>query len=222
MEREQVAITSIKAQGILPLFYHSDAATCLQVVKVMYESGIRCIEFTNRGTSAIDNFKLLVKERDNSMPGLLLGIGTIKTGDEASKFIAAGADFLISPVFDSSVCDVAYMHKILWVPGCMTPTEIHVAQQAGCRLIKLFPGNVLGPGFVEAILPLFTGLDFVVTGGVDTTAENITAWFKSGVAGVGLGSKLISKAILQQKAYDELRINTKAVLHIIAQLKKIQ
>jgi 2-dehydro-3-deoxyphosphogluconate aldolase / (4S)-4-hydroxy-2-oxoglutarate aldolase len=220
MEREQDVINKIKQQALLPLYYHNDASVCINVLKALYESGIRSVEFTNRGTQAFENFKTLVNERDASMPGLLLGIGTIKTGDDATKFINSGADFLVSPVFDTSVCDVAYMNKILWIPGCMTPTEIHVAEQAGCRLIKLFPGNVLGPGYVEAILPLFKGLDFVVTGGVDLTEESIGAWFKSGVAAVGMGSKLISKTVLQNKTFDDLRKNTAAVMNIIATLNK--
>jgi 2-dehydro-3-deoxyphosphogluconate aldolase / (4S)-4-hydroxy-2-oxoglutarate aldolase len=220
MEREQLTITKIKEQGLLPLFYHDDATVCTDILKTLYGCGVKCVEFTNRGNQALVNFKVLIKERDAFMPGLLLGIGTIKTGDDATKFINAGADFLVSPVFDSSVCDVAYMNKVLWIPGCMTPTEIHVAEQAGCRLIKLFPGNVLGPGYVEAILPLFKGLDFVVTGGVDPTEESMGAWFKNGVVAVGMGSKLISKTILQNKAFDDLKKNTAAVMNIIATLKK--
>jgi 2-dehydro-3-deoxyphosphogluconate aldolase/(4S)-4-hydroxy-2-oxoglutarate aldolase len=96
----------------------------------------------------------------STLPGLLLGIGTIKTAEDAKNYIDAGADFLISPVFDASVAYIAYLNKILWIPGCMTPTEIHVAQSAGCNIIKLFPGNVLGAGFIEAIQPLFSGIHF--------------------------------------------------------------
>jgi 2-dehydro-3-deoxyphosphogluconate aldolase / (4S)-4-hydroxy-2-oxoglutarate aldolase len=193
---------------------------CINLLKTIYDAGVRCIEFTNRGSQALKNFGMLVNQKEKMMPDLLLGIGTIKTGEDATKFIAAGADFLLSPFFDNTILDVAYMNKILWIPGCMTPTEIHIARQAGCRMIKLFPGNVLGTGFIEAILPLFNELDFVVTGGVDTSKENLTAWFKAGVVGVGMGSKLISKKILQTNAYNELHANTKAVLDIIANLKK--
>jgi 2-dehydro-3-deoxyphosphogluconate aldolase / (4S)-4-hydroxy-2-oxoglutarate aldolase len=222
MEREQQIIRQIKAEGLLPLFYEDDSNVCLAVMNALYEAGVRCIEFTNRGPQALQNFTQLVKHRDEEMKDLLLATGTIKTGDQAKQFIDAGADFLISPFFDSAVCDEAYMQKICWIPGCMTPSEIHVAEQAGCKMIKLFPGNTIGPGFVEAILPLFPGLDFVVTGGVDTTKDNIAAWFKAGVAGVGMGSKLISKTLLQQKDYDGLKEKTKQVIAIIQQIKKAQ
>ena len=219
MEREQQIINDIKDAALLPLFYHDDENVCIEIVSALYQAGIRCIEFTNRGQQALQNFRKLVKHRDAGMKDLLLATGTIKTADDAKQFIGAGTDFLISPFFDAAVCDEAYMQKILWIPGSMTPSEIHVAEQAGCTMIKLFPGNVLGPGFVEAILPLFPDLDFVVTGGVDTTEENIKSWFKAGAAGVGLGSKLISKEVLQKKDYAALQVKTKEVISIIRKVK---
>jgi 2-dehydro-3-deoxyphosphogluconate aldolase/(4S)-4-hydroxy-2-oxoglutarate aldolase len=220
MEKQASSIDCIHQQGILPLFYHDSSTVCGHVSMALYAAGVKGIEFTNRGAKALENFKSLVQLRDSSMKGLLLGIGTIKTADEAKAFIDAGADFLVSPVFDNGVCDVAYMNKLLWIPGCMTPTEIHVSQQAGCQLVKLFPGNVLGPGFVEAILPLFNKMSFVVTGGVDTTEESIRSWFKAGVAGVGLGSKLINKQVLEKGAYSELTQKTKEVLAIVSSVNK--
>jgi 2-dehydro-3-deoxyphosphogluconate aldolase/(4S)-4-hydroxy-2-oxoglutarate aldolase len=218
MEREAALINQIKNEGMLPLFYHDDVTVCENVLQALYNGGVRCVEFTNRGVHALPNFKHLVSLK-STMPGLILGIGTIKTPQDATSFIEAGADFLISPCFDASVADVAYMHKVLWIPGCMTPTEIHVAQKSGATLVKLFPGNVLGPGFVEAIKSLFTGVDFIVTGGVEPTEQNIGAWFKAGVSGVGLGSKLITKDVLANKNYKQLETQTKELVQLI---KKVQ
>ena len=218
MEREAALINQIKNEGMLPLFYHDDVTVCENVLQALYNGGVRCVEFTNRGAHALPNFKHLISLK-SMMPGLILGIGTIKTPQDATAFIEAGADFLISPCFDASVADVAYMHKVLWIPGCMTPTEIHVAQKSGATLVKLFPGNVLGPGFVEAIKTLFTGVEFLVTGGVEPTEQNIGAWFKAGVSGVGLGSKLITKDILANKNYKDLEAQTKELVKLI---KKVQ
>jgi len=219
MEREQQIIELVKQQGLLPLFYHDSSDTCVAVTRALYEAGVRCIEFTNRGPQALNNFRQLVRQRDAGMKDLLLAVGTIKTAEHARRFIDAGADFLISPFFDHAVCDEAYLQKVFWIPGCTTPTEIHVAEQAGCTMIKLFPGNTLGPSFVEAIKPLFPDLDFVVTGGVDTTEENIKSWFKSGVCGVGMGSKLISKDVLERGDFQKLEAATKEVLQIIQKLR---
>jgi len=219
MEREEEIINQICNGGLLPLFYHDDITVCKNIVQALYNGGVRCIEFTNRGKNALINFAQLITVK-NEFPGLLFGIGTIKTSEQATAFINAGADFLVSPIFDTAVADIAYMQKIAWIPGCMTPTEIHVAQQAGCKLIKLFPGNVLGPGYIEAIMPLFSGIRFVVTGGVDITKESLERWIKSGVEGVGLGSKLITSAILTNGEYEKLTSTTLKVVEIMKQLKQ--
>jgi 2-dehydro-3-deoxyphosphogluconate aldolase/(4S)-4-hydroxy-2-oxoglutarate aldolase len=219
MDKRETIQNLIYKEGLLPLFYHDDVEVCKEVVRSLYNAGVRIVEFTNRGKNALENFSVLIKERDTSMPGLMMGIGTIKSSEDASKFTDAGADVLISPTFNNGVSDVAYMNKVLWIPGCMTPTEIQVAENAGCTLIKLFPGNVLGPSFVQAIKPLFQNLKFVVTGGVETSKENLSSWFKSGVAGVGMGSKLITNKILADKDYNTLTSSTKEVLHIIQSLR---
>lgn len=207
----------IVEQGILPLFYHDDIEVCIELTKALYSAGIRAIEFTNRGEKALANFTELVKIRNHSMPDLLLAVGTIKNPSQAKAFIHAGADVLISPVFDEEIADFT-RDKILWIPGCMTPTEIHLAEKAGCKVIKLFPGNVLGTGFVEAIKPLFPNLKFVVTGGVDATSENLTAWFNAGVVAVGMGSKLITKDSINHRKYEQLSLQTSEILTIIKTL----
>jgi 2-dehydro-3-deoxyphosphogluconate aldolase/(4S)-4-hydroxy-2-oxoglutarate aldolase len=219
MDRNESIVALLKKQGVLPLFYHDDPQVCLETTKALYAAGIRAIEFTNRGASALNNFKALVTLRAEKMKDLLLAVGTIRTANQANQFIEAGADFLISPVFDAEVCDAAYINKILWIPGCMTPTEIHNAENAGCRIVKLFPGNVLGPAFVSGIRELFPGMDFMPTGGVEVNKENIAAWFKAGVCAVGMGSKLISKSMLEDKQYDKLTSLTKEVLEIIKAAK---
>lgn len=215
MDNSTKVYTAIKADGLLPLFYNDSAEVCIALSKALYAAGVQSIEFTNRGDFALENFKAMVAARNAEMPGLLLGVGTISTADEAKQFVAAGADFLISPFFDESVSNAAKAAGVPWIPGAMTPREVHLAKQAGCVMIKLFPGNVLGPGYVEAILPLFRGVDFIVTGGVDAEAENLAKWFKSGVVGVGMGSKLITKNILANKEYDRLTEITKALISTV-------
>ncbi len=211
MQNIDTVSAHILSATIIPLFYEANEQLAEEVVKALYHGGVRTIEFTNRGANALPVFKQL-QALKSTLPGLLLGIGTIKNAEDAKNYIDAGADFLISPVFDSAVADIAYFNKILWIPGCMTPTEIHVAQSAGCNIIKLFPGNVLGAGFIEAIKPLFSGIHFLVTGGVDATSDNIAMWLKAGAAGVGLGSKLITKQVLAEKNYLQLTKTTQQLL----------
>ena len=153
------------------------------------------------------------------MSGLMLCAGTIKTAEQAEKFIEAGAQALISPFFDNSISDTAYMEKILWIPGCMTPTEIQQAVKAGCTMIKLFPGSTLQPSFLQAIRPVFPGLDFMVTGGVDPSKENMAGWFQAGASALGLGSHLISAEILRRKDYSLLALACREALARVAQIR---
>ncbi|MBN8863824.1 MAG: bifunctional 4-hydroxy-2-oxoglutarate aldolase/2-dehydro-3-deoxy-phosphogluconate aldolase [Sphingobacteriales bacterium] len=220
MESNQQLIRQISEQGLLPLFYHADSAVCTDVVRALYGAGIRVVEFTNRGAQALENLKQLHQLRLQELPDLIIGAGTITTADQANRFLDAGADFLVSPVFDNDVCDVAYLRKVLWIPGCMTPTEIHVAESAGCRFVKLFPGNVLGFGFVSAIKELFPGMSFMPTGGVEVSRDNLKSWFDAGVCAVGLGSKLISKQLLDDKGFDTIERKTKEALEILRSLHK--
>lgn len=220
MDKQDSIIAKLKQQVVLPLFYHGNAGTCLETTRALYAAGIRAIEFTNRGGEALANFRAMAEARDQSMKDLLLAAGTIRSADQANRFIEAGADFLVSPVFDADVCDTAYINKVLWIPGCMTPTEIHVAAQAGCRLIKLFPGHVLGPAFVSSVRELFPGLDFMPTGGVEPTRESIEAWLNAGACAAGLGSKLIPPALLDNRNFRAIEAGTKELLRAVAQLKK--
>lgn len=220
MDTQTKLIAAIRTQGVLPLFFHADPTVCTEVVKALYRAGIRLVEFTNRGPAAYDNFLELVKLKEQGLPDLQLAVGTIRTAEQATRFMEAGADFLISPVFDADVCDAAYLQKIPWIPGCMTPTEIHVAENAGCGLVKLFPGNILGPGFVSAIRELFPGMNFMPTGGVEVNRDNLKAWLDAGVCAVGLGSKLISKSLLENKSYDIIGQQTKEALDMWRSLHK--
>ena len=219
MDKKAQILELVPRQGVLPLFFHKDAEVSVEVMRALYEGGIRAIEYTNRGEAAFVNFKQMKEVRDKEMPEMMLGIGTIKNGEQARNFIEAGADYIISPGFVKEAADEANKAGLLYVPGCMTPTEIIVAEQYGCQFIKLFPGNLLGPDFMSAIKELFPNLMFMPTGGVDFDKENISGWFKAGVRAVGMGSKLISKSLLEQKDYAKIASMTKEVVEIISSIK---
>ena len=219
MEAKHKILDLISAQGLLPLYYHSDTDVSISIMKSLYAAGIRAIEYTNRGKTALANFIEMKKVADSELPGLKLGIGTIKNAGTAQLFIKAGADFLISPGLVESVAEIANLHQMLWIPGCMTPTEIIKAESLGAHFIKLFPGNLLGPSFVSAIKDIFPDLHFMPTGGVTSNKENIQEWFQAGVFAVGMGSHLISKKLLEQKDYSTIGSETAKVLAIIKTCK---
>jgi 2-dehydro-3-deoxyphosphogluconate aldolase/(4S)-4-hydroxy-2-oxoglutarate aldolase len=210
---------SIVEQGMLPLYFNASEEISIGVLRAIYKAGVKAVEYTNRGEAAFKNFKKLIEVRNAEMPGLLLGIGTIKSLETAKDYIAAGADFLVSPGFVKEVAEFAVANDIFYAPGCMTPTEIIAAENAGVKFIKLFPGNMLGPEFLSGIKDIFPNLLFMPTGGVDTTKENIEGWFKAGVCAVGMGSKLISKKLMEQADYATIEKTTKEVFEIIHSVK---
>jgi 2-dehydro-3-deoxyphosphogluconate aldolase/(4S)-4-hydroxy-2-oxoglutarate aldolase len=220
MSKTQKITDAIIEQGILPLYFNADETISVEVLRAIYRAGIKAVEYTNRGDEALNNFIKMSFVRNSEMPDLLLGVGTIKNLKDAKNYMAAGADFLVSPGFVKDVADYAVTKDIFYAPGCMTPSEIITAENAGIKFIKLFPGNMLGTEFLTTIKDIFPKLLFMPTGGVDTTKENIEGWYKAGVCAVGMGSKLISKKLMEAKHYTTIESETRKVLELIASIKK--
>ncbi|MES2375321.1 MAG: bifunctional 4-hydroxy-2-oxoglutarate aldolase/2-dehydro-3-deoxy-phosphogluconate aldolase [Bacteroidota bacterium] len=215
MDKKAAILKLIPEQGILPLFFNKDADVSVDILHALYAAGIKTIEYTNRGEAALKNFAKLREVCDKELGGMYLGIGTIKDRAGAQAFIDAGADYIISPGLVDEVVEVADKNNVLWVPGCMTPSEIIKAENLGAKVIKLFPGNVLGPSFLSAVKAVFPNLLFMPTGGVELTKESIGGWFKAGVCAVGMGSQLISAAVMEGKKYAELTESTKQAIAIV-------
>ncbi|WP_291907388.1 bifunctional 4-hydroxy-2-oxoglutarate aldolase/2-dehydro-3-deoxy-phosphogluconate aldolase [Chitinophaga sp. CB10] len=217
--KSEIILAAFRQSGVIPVFYHEDVNVCLEVLQACYEGGLRVFEFTSRGAAARANFKAMLEKKNATMPEMYLGIGTIKNADDAAFFADAGADFIVCPIADPATAAVCHEKQITWIPGCMTPTEISVAEKNGAQLVKLFPGNVLGPGFATAIKPLFPNLKFMPTGGVEPTADSMKSWFDAGVVCVGMGSNLLSKSLIESRDWGGLK---EKVMQTFAILKGLQ
>ena len=218
-KNKETTIQAIQQQGLLPLFYYEDAHVSLEIIRALYKGGVRVFEYTNRGAAALENFKIFKEALKTEMQDLFLGIGTIKTAEQAQAFLDAGADFIVCPIINPAVAKLTHDAGLLWIPGCMTPTEIDLAQQHKAGIIKLFPANILGPDFLSSIKELFQGQLFVPTGGVEIEENNISSWFKAGVCAVGMGSKLVSKQIIEQRDYEKIESLTKQTFEIIDKVR---
>ncbi len=220
MNKEDILLL-IQSQGILPLFYHDDKDVCVSVIDSLYKAGIRCVEFTNRGANALQNYKYLVSLISERWQGVQLGIGTILNEGEAKNFIEAGASFIVCPGVIPAVAKIVNEANLLWIPGCLTATEIIVAKDNGAKLIKIFPGSLTGPSYISALKEIFPELLFMPTGGVEVSENSIHAWFKAGVCAVGLGSKVISKEALANKDYESIEALVSKALRIVKEVKNI-
>ncbi|WP_310379978.1 bifunctional 4-hydroxy-2-oxoglutarate aldolase/2-dehydro-3-deoxy-phosphogluconate aldolase [Flavobacterium sp.] len=219
MNNVQKVTEIIAQQGMLPLYFNEDENVSIQVLRALYRAGIKAVEYTSRGDTALSNFKKMIQVRDSEMPDLLIGIGTIKNLKQAQDYFNAGADFFISPGFITDVALFLKNKSVFYSPGCMTPTEIITAENTGIKFIKLFPGNSLGSNFLKGIKDIFPNLFFMATGGVDTTNDGLTKWFEAGVCAVGLGSNLISKQLMNDKEYTTIESDTRAILDKIRLIK---
>ena len=215
MDKKATILKLIPEQGILPLFFNQDEEVSVNILRSLYAAGVKTIEYTNRGEAALRNFAKLREVCDKELGGMYLGVGTIKDAKAAQAFADAGADYIISPGLVEEVVEVSEKNGLLWVPGCMTPSEVIRAENLGAKVIKLFPGNILGPAFLSSIKVLFPNLLFMPTGGVELTKESIGGWFKAGVCAVGMGSQLVSKDVMDGKKYAELTEATKQAIEIV-------
>ncbi len=204
---------------MVPLFYHADTAVGKEVLAACYRGGARLLEFTNRGDYAHEVFRELNRFCESELPEMIMGVGSVTDAGTASLYMQNGANFVVTPVLREDIAMVCNRRKVLWSPGCGTLTEICRAEELGCEIVKLFPGGTYGPGFAKAIKGPQPWTSIMPTGGVAPTRENLKAWFDAGVTCVGMGSKLISKSIIQQRAYEELEKNVEVTLKLIQELR---
>lgn len=217
--RIEVAQTMART-GLVPLFYHPDLDLCKGVLEACYRGGARVLEFTNRGDFAHEVFGELNKYCLKELPGMMLGVGSVPDGGTASLFLQLGANFIVTPVFREDVALVCNRRKILWSPGCGSLTEIARAEEWGAEIVKVFPGGVLGPGFVKDLKGPHPWTSVMPTGGVSPTEESLRKWFEAGVTCVGMGSQLITKEILTGLRFDELVQNVAETLGLIQKIRQ--
>ncbi|PKO12250.1 MAG: bifunctional 4-hydroxy-2-oxoglutarate aldolase/2-dehydro-3-deoxy-phosphogluconate aldolase [Chloroflexi bacterium HGW-Chloroflexi-10] len=206
-------IQTILKTGLLPLFYNEDSHLAIELVEAIASGGADCIEFTNRGENAYPVFVTLVSHFVKANQAVILGVGSIIDAPTAAIFINAGANFIVGPSFNPEIARLCNRRKILYIPGCATETEISTAEEFGTEICKIFPGEAVGgPAYIKAVMAPCPWHRLMPTGGVDATQESIQSWIKAGAAAVGMGSKLISKDIIQNKDFAALSLLTTTCL----------
>lgn len=187
-------LAKMAAAPMVPVFYHKDVETAKAVVKACYDGGVRLFEFTNRGDFAHEVFAEVVKYAAEACPEMAVGVGSVVEPGTASLYMQLGACFVVGPLFNPEVARVCNRRCVPYVPGCGSVTEVGMAQEVGCEVCKLFPGDVLGPKMVKGLMAPMPWSKIMVTGGVAPEADNLRAWFEAGAFCVGMGSKLFPKA----------------------------
>ena len=218
-------LNRMKQIGLVPVYYQADTETAIQIAAACCAGGATVQEFTNRGDRAVDVFRQIAVFRDTQQPELVLGVGSIVDAPTAALYIAAGADFVVGPVLDEDVARMCNARKIPYCPGCGSATEIHRAHLLGVEICKVFPGGCVGgASFVKSVKGPMPWSEIMPTGGVSPTEENLTEWLAAGVACIGMGSKLVTIELVQQKNFQQLTKNVREtldrIIRIRASLKK--
>ncbi|MBQ6050054.1 MAG: bifunctional 4-hydroxy-2-oxoglutarate aldolase/2-dehydro-3-deoxy-phosphogluconate aldolase [Bacteroidaceae bacterium] len=213
-------LKKIGKTGMVPVFYHKDAEIAKKVIKACYEGGVHAFEFTNRGDFAHEVFAECVKYAATECPEMAMGVGSVVDASTAALYIQLGACFVVGPLFNPDIVHVCNRRLIPYCPGCGSVSEIGKAQEMGCDLVKVFPGDVYGPSFVKSVLAPCPWSKIMVTGGVAPTEENLSAWMKAGVYCVGMGSLLFPKDRVAAQDWQYVTDKCREALGYIAQTRK--
>lgn len=213
-------LNRMKQIGVVPVYYQADAEIAIKIASACYAGGATVLEFTNRGDRAVDVFRQIAVFRDEQKPELVLGVGSIVDAPTAALYIAAGADFVVGPALDEDVARMCNARKIPYCPGCGSVSEVHRAHLLGVEICKVFPGGCVGgASFVKSIKGPMPWSEIMPTGGVSPTEESLTEWLSAGAACIGMGSKLITKELVQQKNFEQLTKNVRETLDRVARIR---
>jgi 2-dehydro-3-deoxyphosphogluconate aldolase/(4S)-4-hydroxy-2-oxoglutarate aldolase len=220
MPRDRMTtLSAMVDQGVIPVFHHPDPGVCIRVIQACADGGAKCVEFTNRGDFAVDVFGEVARHFARADTSVILGAGSVLDAPTAGVYLAQGASFVVGPVLNAEVARVCNRRMIPYSPGCATPSEISEAHELGCDIVKLFPGGSLGPDFVKAVLGPMPWTRIMPTGGVDATEASLRPWFEAGIVACGMGSNLVSKALLDAGDYDGLETRVRETVQLIQRIR---
>ena len=192
-------VRQIEADGVVAVIRLTDASQLRAVADALAAGGVRALEVTMTVPRAVE----LIEELALSLPpGILVGAGTVLDAETARQVIAAGARFVVSPVFRPAVIEMTHRHDVAVMPGCFTPTEILGAWEQGADIVKVFPATALGPAFFRDIRGPLPQLRLMPTGGV--TADNAGEWIRAGAVAIGVGTALVDRGLVQERKFGEI------------------
>ena len=221
MKKDRLSVLlAMEDQGVIPVFYHPDVEVCAKVIQACANGGAKCIEFTNRGDFASHVFLEVTRHFAKTDPSVIMGVGSIVDAPTAGIYIANGAKFVVGPVLNAEVASVCNRRMIPYSPGCGSASEISYAHELGCEIVKVFPGSsVGGPEFVKNVLGPMPWTKIMPTGGVDASEESLRQWFGAGIVACGIGSNLVTKALLEAQDYEGVERRVRETVQMIKTIR---
>jgi 2-dehydro-3-deoxyphosphogluconate aldolase/(4S)-4-hydroxy-2-oxoglutarate aldolase len=199
MRTKDQIISQLTNPGVIAVVRVAQRSQVLPVCEALAAGGVHALEITLTVPSA---FEAIREAAAHFGDKALIGVGSVLNASQAEAAIAAGAEFVVSPIGKAEVATVARAAGKPVVLGACTPTEAQTAHEAGADFIKLFPAEELGPAYIKALRAPMPHLQIIPTGGV--TLRNIGDFFKAGCPAVGVGSSLLSRDLIERGNWREL------------------
>jgi 2-dehydro-3-deoxyphosphogluconate aldolase/(4S)-4-hydroxy-2-oxoglutarate aldolase len=196
--RRADVVNAIESTGVVAVVRLKDGTHARAVADALVESGVSVIEITMTVPNAVN----LIRDLRGRASGLLIGAGTVTDAATAREVIAAGAQFVVSPIFKPEIVEACHQLEVPAVPGCFSPTEIFSAWEAGADIVKIFPAGIVGPGFVKDLHGPLPDVRLMPSGGV--TREDAGDWIKAGAVAISVSSALVDPVLVSQQRFDEI------------------
>lgn len=196
-------IERVKKNKIIVIVRGVAKEKLIPLAKAMYDGGIRLIECTYQANGSIsdeeiaDNIKMLADYFGDKM---YVGAGTVLTKKQVELTKKAGGKFIISPDANEEIIKYTKEIGMVSMPGALTPTEIAAAKRAGADFVKVFPVDVFGPSYIKAVKAPLSNVDVLAVGGI--TVNNIKDYLSAGAIGVGIGTGIVNKSMIDSDDYE--------------------
>ncbi len=199
MEEKSVVLAKLKDLGLVAVIRGPSVDLTVKMVEALVAGGVYGIEITYSTPNAAEVVKTLDRTFGEK---IVLGMGTLTEPRQASEAQGAGAKFLVSPLVEAELGKAMIATGLPTMIGALTPTEVFQAYHLGTDVVKIFPGNLVGPAYIKSLKGPFPYIPMMPTGGV--SAANVGDWFAAGVFGVGAGSELCPPALAKEGRFAEI------------------
>lgn len=202
--------------GALGIIRVDHAQRLIRIAEAVRKGGLSCIEITMTTPGALR----AIEEASSKLEEVIIGAGTVLDGPTARQAILAGAQFLVSPTVKPDVVEIAHRYGIVVIAGAMTPTEILTAWELGADMVKVFPANALGPGYLKAVHGPLPQIPLVPTGGVN--ADTASDFIKAGAAVVCAGSWLVGNGPLDEGDYEGISRRAGQLMKAVEETREVE
>lgn len=198
-------IERIKEEQIIAIVRGISEDKIIETCKALFEGGVGMIEvtFDQSSPTGIEDTCKAIRLISDRLPEICVGAGTVMTEEQVEKAVESGAKYIISPNIDQAVIKKTLACDAVSIPGALTPTEVADAYALGAHFVKLFPAGNLGLGYIKALMAPINHIPLLAVGGVGP--DNLADFLDIGLTGVGVGSSLVNKKLIETGKFDELR-----------------